>query len=192
MDDRPATPVQQALQGVPMAALISAPLEAAAEAQRNLSQATVDYMLRLGVDEGSSREARMLEFSVKQPVETSDGIVMNELSVQAPLLALAPIPSLAVEEVVIDFQMEVTASESLQEKTEVRLSEDSSGSSTSEPSRVAVSGKVSSSAAQTRETNQSAKYQIHVSAKRQEPTEAMSRLLDILAASVAPRPLSRQ
>lgn len=192
MDDRPATPMQQALQGVSMAALISAPLEAAAEAQRNLSQATVDYMLQLGVDEGHSREARMLEFAVKQPVDTPDGIVMTELSVQAPLLALAPIPSLAVEEVVIDFQMEVTASESLQEKSEAQHSEDTSGATVAEPSRIAVSGKVSSSAAQTRDTNQSAKYQIHVSAKRQEPTEAMSRLLDILAASVAPRPLSNQ
>ena len=48
----------------------------------------------------------------------------------------------------------------------------------------AVCGKVSSSAAQTRDSNQSAKYQIQVKARKQEPPEGLSRLLDVLAATV--------
>ena len=51
-------------------------------------------------------------------------------------------------------------------------------------SHVAVCGKVSSSAAQTRDSNQSAKYQIQVKARKQEPPEGLSRLLDVLAATV--------
>lgn len=49
---------------------------------------------------------------------------------------------------------------------------------------VVMCGQVSSSAEQTRETNQSAKYQISVKARKQQTPEGLSRLLDILASAV--------
>ena len=45
-------------------------------------------------------------------------------------------------------------------------------------SSVNVSGKVSSSRENTRSTNQTAKYQVHVSARQQRQTEGMSKLMD--------------
>ncbi len=212
MDGNSDTAVQQRLQGIPIAALIAAPLQAAAEAQRQLARTTVEFMSEVGFTEVEGRqETRMLEFTVNRPAETSEGITVSSLTVQAPMLALVPIPSLAVEEVSVDFQMEVTAAESTKEDISEETSftdlemgppEDiddngelregqgakdiRSASRGASSEQVAVTGRVASSASQTRDTNQTAKYQIHVLAKKQEPTEAMSRLLDILATCVAP------
>jgi len=51
---------------------------------------------------------------------------------------------------------------------------------------VNVSGKVSSSRENTRSTNQTAKYQVHVSARQQRQTEGLSKLMDIMASCVEP------
>ena len=51
---------------------------------------------------------------------------------------------------------------------------------------VSVNGKVSSSRENTRSTNQTAKYQVHVSARQQPPTEGLSKLMDIMASCVEP------
>ena len=53
---------------------------------------------------------------------------------------------------------------------------------------VNVSGKVSSSRENTRSTNQTAKYQVHVSARQQRQTEGLSKLMDIMASCVEPLP----
>ncbi len=160
---------------ISIADLIAAPLTAAAEAQLNLARSTVEFIHSVGIQKDSTgREtARNLSFTVQAPAK--EGGSMNELSIQAPLLAIVPIPNLAVEEVCIDFQMEVTSTSKVQ--TQVEQQEELS-------SHVAVCGKVSSSAAQTRDSNQSAKYQIQVKARKQEPPEGLSRLLDVLAATV--------
>lgn len=180
---------EQRLQGLPLSALVAAPLQAAAEAQRALARTTIDFMTEVGfTNGGTGQETRMLEFSMNRPGETSEGYSTSQVSVQVPVLALVPIPSLAVEEVTVDFQMEVTTAEQTKEQVDTQIeaqSNDQSVSGIEEP-QVTVSGKVSSSASQTRETNQSAKYQIHVVAKKQEPTEAFCRLLDIFAACVTP------
>ena len=51
---------------------------------------------------------------------------------------------------------------------------------------MSVNGKVSSSRENTRSTNQTAKYQVHVSARQQQPTEGLSKLMDIMASCVEP------
>ena len=99
------------------------------------------------------------------------------LSLQAPLIALVSIPNLALEEVSVNFQMEVNSA--------VKTTENAADGS--KQSAISVTGKVSSDAANTRESNQSAKYQIQVKAKKQDTPEALSRLLDVLAATVTPR-----
>ena len=49
-----------------------------------------------------------------------------------------------------------------------------------------VTGKVTSSRENTRSTNQTAKYQVHVSARQQDPTEGLSKLMDIMASCIEP------
>lgn len=112
-------------------------------------------------------------------------------SIEIPLLSIVPVPYIAVNEVQVDFQMEVTATETSTEKSSTE------GSSSANANfkfgcfgggSVNVSGKVSSSRENTRSTNQTAKYQVHVSARQQRQTEGLSKLMDIMASCVEPLP----
>jgi hypothetical protein len=160
---------------MPIAELIAAPLEAAVDAQYKLAQSTVDFITSVGFykDRDGNDITRNLTFTIQRPGEK--GAEPDQMSVQAPLLALVPVPGLAIEEMNIDFQMEVTSTDKIEEK---------SGTDGKSEDRISVAGKISSNADHTRQTNQSAKYQIQLKARKQEPPEGLSRLLDILASTV--------
>lgn len=55
---------------------------------------------------------------------------------------------------------------------------------------VGISGKVTSSRENTRSTNQTAKYQVHVTASQQPRTEGLAKLMDIMASCIEPVPTS--
>lgn len=156
---------EAAMNGVRISDLIAAPLTAAADAQFELAMRTVEFIHSVGMetDENGRTAAKNISFGVKAPSGDGDGT--KEIEVTAPLLAVVPVPSLAVEEVDVGFQMEVTSAQN-------------GGDG------IVMCGQVSSSADQTRESNQSAKYQISVKARRQQQSEGLSRLLDILASAV--------
>ena len=65
--------------------------------------------------EGDKRtiSPRLLEFNLQRPIEGETK--PHEIKVQAPFLGLVPLPSLLVDDVQIDFQMEVTTSETSKE-----------------------------------------------------------------------------
>lgn len=169
--------LRNSMNGLSMSDLIGAPLKAVVDAQAMLAKSTVDFIRDVGLEKDSdgTDKTRDLSLTVRK---TEDDGTTNELAVQAPLLAIVPIPSLAVEEVNVEFQMEVTSMTKEDSSTagekDTELTEDG----------VSVCGKVSSQASGTRETNQSAKYQIQVKARKQETPEGLSRVLDALAQSV--------
>lgn len=85
--------------------------------------------------------------------------------------------------------MEVTDTETSTEKSNAEVSTNANASfkfGCFASGSVSVNGKVSSSRENTRSTNQTAKYQVHVSARQQMPTEGLSKLMDILASCVEP------
>lgn len=172
--------------GLPMRELIGAPLQAACESQQKLAESALEYMLRIGFDEGDLKKTRLIKFNLERPVETPEGVKTSTIGVQAPLLGLVPIPTLLIESVDVDFQMEVTASETSKDTSAAELSSKAGYKGLFSRVTVDVQGKVSSSRENTRSTNQTAKYQVHVSARQQRPTEGMSKLMDILASCTAP------
>lgn len=171
--------------GLPIAELIAAPLTAACDSQKKLAQSAFQFMTEIGFEkEGVTR---MLEFTLQRPVEGTT--TPQDIQVRAPFLGLVPLPSLLIDDVQIDFQMEVTTTET---STEKKTSEGSTSVNSSfkfgcfASGSVSVNGKVSSSRENTRSTNQTAKYQIHVSARQQQQTEGLSRLMDIMASCIEP------
>lgn len=178
--------------GLPMRELIGAPLFAAAEAQEKLASIAWDYYHRIAYDDqnGGEKVTRLLEFTLNRPV-VQDGVVSaenNEVKVQAPFIGLVPIPSLLIDRIDVDFQMEVTDTNSSTDNS-------SADASTNISSKwfgvnVGISGKVSSSRENTRSSNQTAKYQVHVTASQQPPTEGLSKLMDIMASCIEPVPTS--
>ena len=117
-----------------------------------------------------------------------DGVVGEtaKQTVKAPFIGLVPIPSLLIDRVDVDFQMEVTDTNSVKNTTETEAS--TNISSKWFGVNVQVAGKVSSSRENTRSTDQTAKYQVHVTASQQAPTEGLSKLMDIMASCVEPVP----
>ena len=117
------------------------------------------------------------------PADSFKGLPMNEL-ISAPFLGLVPIPSLLIDDVNIDFQMEVTDALTSKSSENVDMSADVPpkwfGSS------VSVQGKVRTSRENTRSTDQTAKYQVSVSASQQRQMEGQSKLMDIMESCIEP------
>jgi hypothetical protein len=180
--------VARNFQGLPIAELIASPLRAACDSQKLLAQSAFEFMTQIGFSDKD--KPRLLEFKLERPVEGQGG-AKSEVMVRAPFLGLVPIPSLLIDDVQIDFQMEVTDSETSKENSSSEVTSDVQASFNFGwfgKGSVSVHGKVTSARENTRSTNQTAKYQVHVSARQQKPTEGLSKLMDIMAACIEPVP----
>lgn len=105
-----------------------------------------------------------------------------EQTVEAPFIGLVPIPSLLIDRVDIDFQMEVTDTNT--EKSSVNTDTSTNLSAKWFTVKAEISGKVSTSRENIRSTNQTAKYQVYVTASQQRQTEGLSKLMDIMASCI--------
>lgn len=184
-DDNPAGKFR----GLPMSELIGAPLFAAAEAQERLAGIAWDFYQKIaftaGQDGKPTASPRLLEFSIERPV-MQDGQPTTTIKqkVSAPFIGLVPIPSLLIDKVDVDFQMEVTDTNVSKSNTETETT--ASASAKWFGISASMSGKVSTSRENTRTSNQTAKYQVHVTASQQRPTEGLSKLMDIMASCIEP------
>lgn len=104
-------------------------------------------------DEGKTR---CLEFDLERPVQTPGSMGKQDIHVKAPFIGMVPIPALLIDNVNINFQMEVTDSSMSKSTESSELSTDVTAKwfGTS----VSVQGKVGAARENTRSTNQTAKY----------------------------------
>ena len=167
--------------GIPIAELVAAPLVAVCDSQKRLAQSAFEFMQEIGFNEEG--KTRMVEFNLQRPIEGST--TPQDITVQAPFIGLVPLPNLLIDDVQVDFQMEVTATETSTEKSNT---EGSSSTNCFGGWSVNVGGKVSSSRENTRSANQTARYQVDESNRQQRQTEGLSKLKDIMASCVEPLP----
>src|SRR5574344_2545402 len=167
--------------GIPIADLVAAPLVAVCDSQKRLAQSAFEFMQEIGFNEEG--KTRMVEFNLQRPIEGST--TPQDITVQAPFIGLVPLPNLLIDDVQIDFEMEVTATETSTEKSNT---EGSSSTNCFGGWSVNVGGKVSSSRENTCSTNQTARYQVDESNRQQRQTEGLSKLKDIMAFCVEPLP----
>ena len=167
--------------GIPIAELVAAPLVAVCDSQKKLAQSAFEFMQEIGFNEDG--KTRLVEFNLQRPIEGST--TPQDITVQAPFIGLVPLPNLLIDDVQVDFQMEVTATETSTEKSST---EGSSSTNCFGGYSVNVGGKVSSSRENTRSTNQTARYQVDESNRQQRQTEGLSKLKDIMASCVEPLP----
>jgi len=180
--------VADKFKGLPMRELISAPLIAVCEAQQQLAATAWDFYNKIGfekdTDGSGPGKPRLIKFDLERPVKTSEGIKTSKITVNAPFIGLVPIPSLLIEKVDIDFQMEVTDTTTSKNQTNVEFTTKASAKWFT--CSVEMEGKVGTSRETTRTTNQTAKYQVHVTAAQQQQTEGLSKLMDIMASCIEP------
>ena len=173
--------VSSKLVGESIGDLVGAPLDAVCDSQKRLAQSAFEFMQEIGFDEDG--KTRMVEFNFQRPIQGSP--TPQDVTVQVPFIGLIPLPNLLIDDVQIDFQMEVTATETSTEKSNT---EGSSSTNCFGGWSVNVGGKVSSSRENTRSANQTARYQVDESNRQQRQTEGLSKLKDIMASCVEPLP----
>lgn len=173
--------VSSKLVGESIGDLVGAPLDAVCDSQKRLAQSAFEFMQEIGFNEEG--KTRMVDFNLQRPIEGST--TPQDITVQAPFIGLVPLPNLLIDDVQVDFQMEVTATETSTEKSNT---EGSSSTNCFGGWSVNVGGKVSSSRENTCSTNQTARYQVDESNRQQRQTEGLSKLKDIMASCVEPLP----
>lgn len=196
--------VADQFRGLPMADLIGGPLIAASDAQVTLANATASFIKTVGflpkyvngqIDPNDPYGAvRTATFKFNRPAgaatPNAQGLVPTEtVELEVPLLAIVKIPSLSIVNVDIIFDMEVKSSESSKD------SDSKTGSLEAEASvgwgpfkaSVKISGSVSSARESARSTDSSAKYHVEVHATDNGMPEGLSRVLDMMNASIAPK-----
>lgn len=169
--------------GLPMDNLIGAPLSAAANASAQLADSTADFINRVGFD--GSGKVRTMAFAYQKHSVNEDGTSnLDEMKVDVPMLAIVPIPNLQVDEVNILFDMEVKQSE--RQESSLDMGATITGTANLGIVKVSVSGSISAHQANTRSSDNSAKYHVDVRATNHGIPEGLARVLDMMAANVAP------
>ena len=163
--------------------LIGGPLSAAADASTQLANSTADFINRVGFDDQGN--VRNVAFGYQKYTPNEDGTSsLDEMKVSVPVLAIVPIPNLQIDEVNILFDMEVKQSERQESSKDMSASLNASGKIG--PFKISVTGSVSSHSSNTRSTDNSAKYHVDVRATNHGTPEGLARVLDMMAANVAP------
>ena len=98
--------------GIPTAELEAAPLVEVCDSHKRLAQSAFEFMQEKGFNE--AEKTRMVEFNIQRQIEGSP--TPQDITVQAPFVGLVPLPNLLIDDVQVDFQMEVTATEVSWEK----------------------------------------------------------------------------
>lgn len=182
-----STEIVNQFSGLPMASSIGGPLQAACDAQLQLANATSTFIKTVGLEQkGEELVARTVDFKYEQIKE--DGSV-QKMNIQTPLLAIVKVPSLSITSMDITFDMEVKTAEEQKESSDKSVAIDAQASVGFAffRARVSVKGSISSHKENTRRTDTSAKYHVELHARDDGMSEGLSRVLDIIQASIQPR-----
>lgn len=173
--------------------LIAGPLQGACDAQTLLAAASANFIKDIGLEEQADKswKARTVDFAFNRPTQLPDGTVTQEtVDLQVPLLAIVNTPSLSVKEAEVNFTMSVSSSTSSEKSTDSSASLDATAKLNYGffSVKVHVHGQVASHSANTRKSDNSAKYDVRVLARDDGPPEGLMKVLDMLNSAIAPTP----
>jgi hypothetical protein len=187
--------VAQQFTGLPIEALISTPLIAGARAQGELTQVYIENLEQIAYDQSDgsdsssgSKKTRTIDLNVDRPVQKDDGTVTTQnVSIKAPLISLVPVPTFTMDEMTVDFDMEVKDSQISSSDTSTK-GDTNISVKTWFGLKANISGSVTSDTSHKRETDSSATYKIHARAIQQPPSEGMAKLTALFAQMMEPIP----
>lgn len=181
--------ISRSFESLPIQYLICAPIIAVAEGQAELCKVYLDNLFKLAFsgeqDQDGTKKINSINFKLQRMVVGENGDVKTQdIEVEAPLLALVPVPAFTMDEATVQFTMEVK---------EVNTEKDDNSSEVTTNSGFSkwgfsanISGKVTASSSRTRSSDQSAKYDIYARAVQQPPAEGMAKLTSIFASVIEP------
>lgn len=177
------TEIAKQFSALPMSSLIGGPLQAACDAQLQLANATVNFIKTVGMEEDGV-SARTAQFAYERIKE--DGSI-EKMNIQAPLLSIVKIPSLAINTLDITFDMEVKTAEETKSSDDKKVETEASAGFHLFGAKISIKGSVSSHKENTRKTDTSAKYHVELHARDDGMSEGLSRVLDFMQSSIQPQ-----
>ena len=172
--------------GLPIESLIAAPLVAAAQGQQELTDVYLENLMKLAYT-SSSTETQNLDFKCQFPVINPDGTVgqTEGATISVPLLALIPIPAFTMDELDINFDMEVTNTEKSTDQTHTDASAAVSYNSWFGLD-ASITGSISSNTEHERQPDGSAANNIQARATQEPPSEGLAKITSLLAQTKEP------
>ncbi|WP_232961310.1 MULTISPECIES: DUF2589 domain-containing protein [Pseudomonas] len=165
------------INALPMDRMIAGPLQAMVQAQVTASKSYADFLLQVCVQDG---KAVAIQFDYDETIVDeqgqSQGVVKKTLKV--PLMATITHPNIAIENGTVEFELVINQ---MSEDTSAKdMSAEGAASLGWGPFKLNVKGSVSHKSTQTRKTDTRARYAFNTTLKRQDPPEAMMRVIDFL------------
>lgn len=181
----PRNEIGEIVNSLPIEHMVAAPIIAAVKAQREVSGMLAEFLHSVALDKDGN--ARMVTFKYGQETTDSSGnTTYEDRYIQAPFVALTGIPNLAVENVQVNFELEVTTADTSKSNTSESTSANGKLGFFLTP-KVNFNASLSHSSEQTRKTDTRAKYSFHVEARKQEQPEALMRIVEVMVnAATAP------
>lgn len=177
--------------GLPLGLLICQPILEAAKAQLALCQIYINTLFEMAFDnpdeqDPDKRTTRTIKFSFDRLIldKETGAQSTKTMTLNVPLIALVPLPAFTMDEVTVDFDMEVKESNVDTDQSHSEVSTTDSFSFWG--CEASITGNVSSDTMHTRQTDNSAKYSIHAHAVQQPPSEGMAKLTALFAQSMEP------
>lgn len=165
------------MNALPLDRMISGPLQAMIQAQVSDSKSYADFLMGVCIQDG---KAVAIQFDYEETLTDEQGVYQGTVAkkMQIPLLAAITHPNIAIEEGNIEF--ELTISQQAESSSETGGSAEFGASIGWGPFKMSVKGQVSHKSTQTRKTDTRARYAFNTRVKRQDPPEALMRVIDFL------------
>ncbi|MBF8672197.1 DUF2589 domain-containing protein [Pseudomonas putida] len=165
------------INALPMDRMIAGPLQAMVQAQVTASKSYADFLMQVCVQDG---KAVAIQFDYDETIVDEQGEYKGVVSktMKVPLVAAITHPNISIEEGNVEFELVINQmSEDVSSKD---MNAEATGSLGWGPFRLNVKGSVSHKSTQTRKTDTRARSAFNTTLKRQEPPEAMMRVIEFL------------
>ncbi|MEC4024373.1 DUF2589 domain-containing protein [Pseudomonas fulva] len=165
------------INALPMDRMIAGPLQAMVQAQVTASKSYADFLMQVCVQDG---KAVAIQFDYDETIVDEQGQPQGVVkkTLQVPLMAAITHPNIAIENGTVEFELVVNQ---MSEATSARdMNAEGAASLGWSPFKLNVKGSVSHKSSQTRKTDTRARYAFNTTLKRQDPPEAMMRVIDFL------------
>lgn len=165
------------MNSLPLDRMISGPLQAMIQAQVTASKSYADFLMGVCIQDG---KAVAIQFDYDETLTDEQGVYKGTVAkkMQIPLLAAVAHPNIVIEEGNIEFELTISQQA---ESTRETAGEASFGASLGwGPFKLDIKGQVSHKSSQTRKTDTRARYAFNTKVRRQDPPEALMRVIDFL------------
>lgn len=177
--------------GLPLGTLICQPVIEAAKGQMALCRVYLQTLFELAFEnpnekEDTKRKTRVIKFTFDRLIidKTTGQEKVKTMTLNAPVISLVPLPAFTMDELSVDFEMEVKETKIDQDTTHEGFA--SKAAFNYWGFEAEVTGNISADSSHTRSTDNSAKYSIHARAIQQPPSEGMAKLTALFAESMEP------